>query len=171
MAAGIYPPTSGNTSRYGRVTALTDITLGMDTESNGWDNIVFRLVFMGVSFRQAREMAPSIAEFCELGAALDRPIRTYSTGMYLRLAFAIATSIRPDILILDEMINAGDAAFREKANKRLEFFVSQASAILISTHDMGTVKKWCNRAIWLKDGCIYRSGKATDVVAAYSEGQ
>src|SRR4029077_13113542 len=110
-----YEPTFGAMSTEGRLSSFTDITLGMDLEATGLDNIIFRCVFMGLSFAEARRLSPSIQEFSELGEYLQLPLRTYSSGMFLRLAFAISTSIEPDIVIMDEMIGAGDARFIAKA--------------------------------------------------------
>ena len=116
VLAGVYPPSGGSASIEGSISSFTDLTLGMDPEATGWENIIFRCAFMGMSFREAKRLSPAIAEFSELGEYLDLPTRTYSTGMFLRLAFAISTSIEPDILIMDEMIAAGDAQFIEKAS-------------------------------------------------------
>ena len=115
VLAGVYEPTFGSISVDGRLSSFTDITLGMDPEATGLENIIFRCVFMGLSFAEARRLSPSIQEFSELGEFLRLPVRTYSTGMFLRLAFAISTSIEPDIIIMDEMIAGGDARFIEKA--------------------------------------------------------
>src|SRR3984893_17935766 len=111
VLAGVYPPAAGSASIEGSISSFTDLTLGMDPESTGWENIVFRCAFMGLSFLEAKRLSPAIAEFSELGEYLNLPTRTYSSGMFLRLAFAISTAIEPDILIMDEMIAAGDSQF------------------------------------------------------------
>src|SRR5262245_56165567 len=108
VIAGVYPPLVGRAMIEGKVSSFTDITLGMDPEATGWENIVFRCVFMGMTFAEARAVSPAIGEFSELGEFLDLPVRTYSGGMFLRLAFAISTTVQPDILVMDEMIGAGD---------------------------------------------------------------
>src|SRR5450756_2252070 len=108
VLAGFYPPTSGTVKRMGRTTALTDISLGMDREATGLENILFRLVFMGHTFAEARRLSPEIEEFSELGEYLKMPVHTYSSGMYLRLAFSISTAVSSEILVMDEMISAGE---------------------------------------------------------------
>src|SRR4029077_13378458 len=113
-----YEPTFGAMSTEGRLSSFTDITLGMDLEATGLENIIFRCVLMGLTFAEARRLSPSIQEFSELGEFLRLPVRTYSSGMFLRPAFAISTSIEPDIIILDEMISGGDARFMERAKAR-----------------------------------------------------
>ena len=110
-------------------------------EATGWENIIFRCAFMGLSFREAKRLSPAIAEFSELGEYLDLPTRTYSTGMFLRLAFAISTSIEPEILIMDEMISAGDAQFIEKAQRRLHELVDKANILALASHDMKIIQK------------------------------
>ncbi len=152
VMAGVYPPTSGAIDVVGRRAALTDITMGMDSEMTGYDNIIARLVFMGASFRRAQELVPEVVEFCELGDYLNLPARTYSSGMFMRLAFAIATSVAPEILILDEMLSAGDAHFIEKAKKRTLEFVNQTKIMVLASHDLSMLRAYCNRAIWMNHG-------------------
>src|SRR5262249_33541314 len=117
VLSGVYTPETGSISIEGKISSLTDFSLGMDPESTGWENIAFRCAFLGTTFEEARKMAPAIAEFSELGEYLDLPTRTYSTGMFLRLAFAISTAIDPEILILDESVASGDRYFIEKAKR------------------------------------------------------
>ncbi len=152
VISGIYPPTSGQIKVVGRRSSMTDITMGMDVERTGYDNIVARLIFMGYTFAEARELVPQIAEFSELGDYLMLPARTYSTGMFMRLAFAIATSTTPEILILDEMLAAGDANFVEKARKRMLEFVDRAKIMVLAAHRQAMLKEHCNQAIWLHHG-------------------
>lgn len=165
--AGVYPPQSGTIDINGRISSFTDITLGMDTEATGWDNIIFRCAFMGLSFKEARELAPSIAEFSELGEFLDMPVRTYSSGMFVRLAFAISTSIEPDIVIMDEMIAAGDAQFIEKARARIEKILGNASIFVIASHDVAITRQFCKRALWLEKGVAKALGPVDEVTQAY----
>jgi ABC-type polysaccharide/polyol phosphate transport system ATPase subunit len=152
VIAGIYPPTSGRIEVTGRRSSMTDITMGMDTEMTGRDNIVARLVLMGYTFTEAKRLVPQIAEFSELGDYLMLPARTYSTGMFMRLAFAIATSTTPEILILDEMLGAGDAHFVEKARERLLEFVDRAKIMVLAAHNQAMLKEYCKQAIWLHHG-------------------
>ena len=113
----------------------------MDPESTGWENIIFRCAFMGMSFREGKRLSPAIAEFSGLGEYLNLPARTYSTGMFLRLAFAISTSIEPEILIMDEMISACDAQFIEKAERRLHEVVDKANILVLASHDMEVIQE------------------------------
>ncbi len=167
VLSGVYPPTSGSIVTKGNISALTDFTLGMDPNASGLKNIEFRLVFMGFSFKKARQAIDDIVAFSELGEFINLPVRTYSTGMYLRLAFAISTHFIPDILILDEVIGAGDETFRIKAKGRLEKLISGSRIVVLSTHDMGAVKTYCDRALWLQQGEIMQEGSPTDVTQNY----
>lgn len=167
--AGVYPPLSGTVDIEGRISSFTDLTLGMDMEANGWDNIIFRCAFMGLTFKEASDLAPSIAEFSELGDFLDMPVRTYSSGMFIRLAFAISTSIEPDIVIMDEMINAGDAQFISKARKRIEKILGNASVFVIASHDISITRQFCKTALWLEKGTAKALGPVDEVTEAYLE--
>jgi len=167
VLAGVYSPSSGTARIEGSISSFTDITLGMDPEATGWENITFRCAFMGISFSEAKRLAPSIAEFSELGPYLDLPARTYSSGMYLRLAFAISTSLQPDILIMDEMISAGDAQFMDKAERRLHELVGKANILALASHDMKLIQSMCNKVIWLNQGVVKMLGPASEVVHAY----
>lgn len=167
VASRVYEPQIGTVEIEGRVSSFTDLTLGMDIEATGWENITFRCIFMGLTFAQARELAPSIAEFSELGDYLDMPVRTYSTGMFLRLAFAIATSVHHDIIVMDELIHTGDASFIEKAQKRLHEVIGNASIFLLATHLVGMITPLCNKALWLEHGRVRGFGSAVEVIEAY----
>lgn len=166
VVGGVYPPTVGHAHVSGRVSSLTDLTLGMDLESTGWQNILFRCVFLGMTFREAREIAPSIGEYSELGEFLDLPVRTYSSGMFLRLAFAISTAVQPDIVIMDEMISAGDAAFLEKAKRRIEELLSKARIFILASHSDEILRRFCNRGLLLEHGSIKLAGDIETVIEA-----
>ncbi len=165
--AGVYPPMKGTVDIEGRISSFTDLTLGMDMEASGWDNIIFRCAFMGMSFKEASELAPSIAEFSELGDFLDMPVRTYSSGMFVRLAFAISTSIEPDIVIMDEMINAGDAQFIAKARARIDKILNNASVFVIASHDISITRQFCKTALWLEKGVAKAIGPVDEITDAY----
>jgi ABC-type polysaccharide/polyol phosphate transport system ATPase subunit len=167
VLAGVYSPSTGSALIEGRISSFTDLTLGMDPEATGWENIIFRCAFMGLSFREAKRLSSAIAEFSELGEYLDLPTRTYSSGMFLRLAFAISTSIEPDILIMDEMIAAGDAQFIAKAERRLRELVDKANILALASHDTSIIEKMCNKVIWLEHGVIREIGPPAAVLAAY----
>jgi ABC-type polysaccharide/polyol phosphate transport system ATPase subunit len=168
VLAGVYPPTRGFATIEGSISSFTDLALGMDPESTGWDNIIFRCAFMGMGFREAQRVSPAIAEFSELGEYLNLPTRTYSTGMFLRLAFAISTSIEPEIVIMDEMISAGDAQFIEKAKRRLREVVNKANILALASHQMTVIQGICNKVVWLDHGKIKEFGPTDRVVEAYN---
>ena len=167
VLAGVYTPNQGTATIEGSVSSFTDITLGMDPESTGWENIIFRCAFMGMSFEEGKRRSPAIAEFSGLGEYLNLPTRTYSTGMFLRLAFAISTSIEPEILIMDEMISACDSEFLEKAERRLRGVVDSANILALASHSMATIQKVCNKVIWMEHGTIKEFGPPERVVQAY----
>ena len=167
VLAGVYVPGQGSATIEGSVSSFTDLTLGMDPESTGWENIIFRCAFMGMSFREAKRRSSAIAEFSELGEYLNLPTRTYSSGMFLRLAFAISTSVEPEILIMDEMISAGDSQFIEKAKRRLREVVDKANILALASHDMKVIQKICNKVVWLEHGTIKQFGPPERVVQAY----
>jgi len=167
VLSGVYPPTKGKITIKGKICALTDFTLGMDPNANGLKNIEFRLVFMGFTFKEARKSVDEIVEFSGLGDFINFPVRTYSTGMFLRLAFAISTHFTPDILILDEVIGAGDEDFRLKAKERLEKIIYGSRIVVLSSHDLGAVKSYCDSAICLQQGKIVHQGLPEDVVNGY----
>lgn len=168
LLSGIYEPTGGSIVTDGYISALTDIAMGMDPENSGYENIIMRCIFMGMSFTEAREKVKEVAAFSELSEYLDLPIRTYSSGMYLRLAFTIATSVIPDILIMDEMIGAGDAAFIEKARKRSLELIEKTKIMVISSHDMQIMLDICTRGIWMEKGKILMDGPISEVVEKYT---
>ncbi len=165
----VYRPSSGTVRIVGTQSSYTDLALGMDGEASGWDNIIFRCVFLGMTFAEARRMAPEIAEFSGLGGHLDMPVRTYSTGMFVRLAFSISTAIHPDILIMDEMIGAGDADFIAKAEQRLTSLLERSKILVISSHDMAIVQRLCTEVAWLEKGRVRLLGTPADVIQAYHD--
>lgn len=169
LLSGVYDPIEGELRVEGRISSFTDIALGMDPEASGLENIIFRCVFMGMSFSEARAKAPEIADFSELGEYLKLPVRTYSTGMFVRLAFAISTSIRPEILIMDEMIGAGDAAFIDKATRRIGELLSEARILVMASHDPQILEALCNRIIWMDHGEVRADGRFKDVWPIYRQ--
>ncbi len=165
--ARIYEPQDGQVEVEGTISCFVDITLGMDSEATGWENIVFRGAFLGLTFSQARELSPSIAEFSELGSFLDMPIRTYSSGMYMRLAFAVSTAVISDILIMDEMIGVGDARFLDKADKRMSNVIDRAKIMVIATHSIPILSRFCNKLVWLEKGQIKAFGPLHEVLPGF----
>jgi homopolymeric O-antigen transport system ATP-binding protein len=167
--SGTYVPTSGSAEVIGQVSALTDLAMGLDPEASGHENIIMRAILMGMSYREAHALAPEVEQFSELGEYLHLPVRTYSTGMMLRLAFAVTTSIQPDILIMDEMIAAGDASFIKKATQRIHALISGASIFALASHSEEHLKRFCNRAIWLNKGELAADGPLDHVLDAYNK--
>ncbi|MCG6860511.1 MAG: ABC transporter ATP-binding protein [Chromatiaceae bacterium] len=169
VLAGIYEPNSGLVSMDGHVVPLLSINLGMDPESTGFENIMLRGLYLGLSKRQIRAQTDEIADFTELGDFLNLPIRTYSDGMRMRLAFAISTSVAPEILLLDEGIGAGDAAFLRKASLRLQRFTEQVSIIVLSSHSLNLISAMCAKVVLLEHGRILAIGETDEMLARYEE--
>lgn len=167
VISGVYTPTKGKIKVEGNLHSLTDFTLGMDPDVSGIKNIIFRLIFMGFSFEQAKKAVDEIIEFSELEQFINMPVRTYSTGMFLRLAFAISTYVPPDILVLDEIIGAGDEAFKEKVLKRLDTLFTQSRIVVLSSHDLASVAKYCDTVILMGQGKVLKIGKADEVINQY----
>jgi homopolymeric O-antigen transport system ATP-binding protein len=167
VMAGIYEPVSGSVSVQGKVAPLFDVSLGMDPESSGYENIRLRGLYLGLSNAEMKAKIDDIAEFTELGAFLALPLRTYSLGMQARLAFAISTCIDPEILLLDEVIGAGDAAFLAKAKRRLEELVARSGILVLASHSDALVRQFCNKAILLEQGSIVVSGPVENVLERY----
>jgi homopolymeric O-antigen transport system ATP-binding protein len=167
VLAGIYEPTRGRLHALGRVSALLTASVGLNPEATGRENIVLRGMYMGLHPREMRARIEAIAEFSELGYHLDLPVRTYSAGMVIRLCFAVATSVRPEILLMDEWLAAGDAAFLAKAKQRMQTLVGESSILVLASHSIPLLEEWCNRAILLDSGRIVASGSVSEVAALY----
>jgi ABC-2 type transport system ATP-binding protein/lipopolysaccharide transport system ATP-binding protein len=168
VLAGIYEPTRGSVTSEGHISTILDPGLGFNAEATGYENIVLRGMYMDIPPREMRRYAAEIAEFSELGAYLAMPVRTYSAGMRVRLAFAVATCITPEILIMDEWLSAGDAHFIHKAQERMAAFVDRSSIMILASHSLDLLKQWCNRAILLDQGQIKMIGTVDEVLAAYA---
>lgn len=167
--AGIYEPAAGEMVVSGRVVPLFDLQLGMDPDATGVENIRLRGRILGLSDEQIQASVEDVAEFTELGDYLYMPIRMYSTGMLIRLAFGASTAITPDILILDEMIGAGDAGFMERATFRLKGFLERTGILVISSHSMEILRAWCNKGILLEHGQIVAQGPIEEVISCYEK--
>ncbi|HEY0211633.1 ABC transporter ATP-binding protein [Acerihabitans sp.] len=153
--AGIYRATAGTVTRTGSVATVFELGAGMDPELSGYENIMRMLLLMGHSKAQARAAVPDIEDFSELGDFLALPVRTYSSGMTMRLMFAVATSVRPEILLIDEMFGTGDASFQQKAEKRMHDWIAGTDIFVFASHDMGLIKRLCNRLFRLDQGAIH----------------
>jgi lipopolysaccharide transport system ATP-binding protein len=165
--AGIYPLASGEVDVAGSLQSLFEIGLGFEGEATGRENILFRGLVMGCTPEFVRAREAEIVAFADLGEFIDMPIRTYSAGMVVRLAFAISSMLDADILLIDEVFGAGDAAFQAKAVRRLEQMIDRASIVVMVGHDLPTIEKVCSRAMWLDKGCIKVDGPSKDVVERY----
>ena len=167
VLAGIYEPVRGRVITRGRVAPLFDISLGMDADATGYENIRIRGLFSDLSPEEIEERSAEIAEFSGLGPYLEMPIRTYSSGMRVRLAFAIATTLDPDILLLDEMIGAGDAAFIERAQERLNSFLSRTRILVLASHSNDIIRRMCNKAILLHQGKVVGCDSVDEIIRSY----
>ncbi len=167
--AGIYEPQGGRVRIQGSLNALLDPNLGMNMELTGRENIMLRGLYHGLNRSAIRRLAEDVAEFADLGDFIDLPVRIFSSGMVVRLGFALATAIRPQVLLMDEWFLAGDANFMEKARGRLEDMVRGAEILVLSTHMPAVVEQWCSRVIWLDQGRIRADGDPASVLAEYIE--
>ena len=167
LIAGIYPPSKGERRVTGRISSLFDITLGFEEEANGWDNIRYRSYLQGESPKEVKGKMMEIAAFSELGEFLNVPLRAYSAGMRVRLAFAIATAANPEILLIDEVLGVGDLAFQRKARERMRQMMRAARLMVLVSHDLDALPAICDKAAWLQQGRIEQFGEVEDVIAAY----
>jgi len=167
VLAGVFEPTDGRIISHGHVTSLLDTSVGLNVDATGYENIILRGMYMGMHPREMAQRAPAIAEFTELGDYLEMPVRTYSAGMMVRLAFAISTCVAPDILVMDEWVSAGDARFLAKAQRRIEEFVRHSSILVLASHSLDLIEKWCSRGILLHHGQMLRIGPIEEVIASY----
>ena len=169
VLAGVYQPTLGRVRRQGRVSPLFDWSLGIDPGATGYENIMMRGIFLGFTPAEVRERTDEIAAFTELGDYLAMPIHTYSTGMQLRLALAVCTCIEPEILLMDEWIGLGDAAFVEKAERRLDGFVNRAGILVLASHNPALLERNCTTGVLLDAGRVRASGPIGEVLREYGE--
>lgn len=167
LLSGIYEPTRGAAEINGRVAPVFDLGVGMDPEISGYENIIIRGLFLGQTRRQMHEKMDEIAEFSELGEYLSMPLRTYSSGMRIRLALSVVTSIEPEILLLDEGLGAVDASFMAKARVRLQEMVERSGILVFASHSNDFLAQLCNTALWIDHGQVHRTGLVDEVIEAY----
>jgi lipopolysaccharide transport system ATP-binding protein len=165
--AGIYEPVDGHIDINGKVTALLDPGQGMNPELSGRENIRLRGLFDRLTPRQISALEEDVAEFAELDQFIDLPVRTYSSGMIVRLGFGLATAVKPQILLMDEWLMAGDANFMDKAKHRLENMVKGAEILVLSSHAPNIVLQWCNRVIWMDKGRVKMDSDPHEVLSNY----
>jgi|HubBroStandDraft_4_1064222.scaffolds.fasta_scaffold54469_2 lipopolysaccharide transport system ATP-binding protein len=165
--AGIYEPTGGNLAVSGNIMPLFNLMEGMLPDATGREFTHVRGILLGLKPDRIDALAEEVIEFCELGSYIDMPVRTYSTGMLVRLAFAIATSVTSDILLFDELIGAGDARFIARAEERLRSFVERSNIVVVASHSRAILDKWCNRLFLLEHGKLVADGGVQDVLKEY----
>jgi len=165
--AGLYPIASGTMDVKGEVRSLFDLSLGFEPDATGRENIMYRGLLLGLTPAFMRAKESEIVDFADLGKFIDYPIKTYSAGMQVRLAFAISTAVGGDILLLDEVIGAGDANFMAKARTRIENLVQSAEIVLLASHDASSLRLFCNRALLLHHGRIIYDGQIDNALEAY----
>ena len=169
--AGIYPIESGTIEVKGNIRALFDIGLGFDPESTGRENILYRGLLLGATPDEMRQKTQEIIDFADIGTFIDYPIKTYSSGMLVRLAFSVSTAVSGQVLLLDEVMGAGDAVFNQKAQKRVFDVMNQSELLVFVSHDMGAIKQVCNRVILMKEGSIVSDGDPESLIEQYISGQ
>ena len=169
LMAGLYPLSSGTREVGGDIRSLFELGLGFESEATGRENILYRGLLLGKSPREIKKLESEIINFVDLGNFIDYPIKTYSAGMVVRLAFGISTSIDGDILLLDEVIGAGDMAFFEKAKRRFNDMIEKTEIMVLATHDMGSIKAYCNRAVVLDHGSLIFDGSPSEGVDFYTK--
>ena len=165
--SGILPPSAGRIEVHGRLSTLLALGVGFNTALSGTENVMLGGLAAGLSRDEVNERYQEIADFAELGDFIDMPMRTYSSGMFSRLAFSVAVHMEPDVLIIDEALSAGDAKFKKKAAQKMDELMGQARTMLLVSHALGTIKDMCNDAIWLDHGRLMRRGDPTEIVNAY----
>ena len=169
LLAGTLQPSTGSIERVGRVTAILELGAGFHPDFSGRDNLYFGGSLIGIDHAEMARLEPGIIEFCELGEALDRPVKTYSSGMAVRLAFALVTAVQPDVLIIDEALAVGDQHFQKKCIERIMAFRSNGCTILFCSHSPYHIRHLCDVALWLKGGQVAQFGATEPVLAAYDQ--
>src|SRR6266851_1990204 len=169
IVAGVYAPSEGQVKVQGTIAPLIELGAGFHHELTGRENILLNGLLLGLTKRQVREREESIIEFAELGDFIDSPVKQYSSGMYMRLAFSVAIEVDPDILIIDEILGVGDAGFQAKCFERIEDFRRRGKTILLVSHSMDNVRKLCDRAMLVHAGRLVEDGAPERVIARYEE--
>lgn len=169
VIAGVYRPSAGVVHVSGKVAPLIELGAGFHPDLTGRENITLNGLLLGLSKREIRKREGRIIEFAELGEFIDSPVKQYSSGMFMRLGFAVATEVEPDILLMDEVLAVGDAAFQQKCLERINTFHSAGKTLFMVSHGSGNIRKYCQRALWIHDGVLRADGPADEVLARYEE--
>lgn len=169
VLAGIITPSEGVVEVNGHISTLLSLAAGFDEDLSGRDNIALAGALMGIDHKVMEAIQPDVVEFADIGAFIDAPLKTYSSGMRARLGFSIATAVDPDILLLDEVLQTGDEVFREKSRQRVIEILKAAKAVVLVTHDMNWVTEFCTRAVLIENGAITADGAPEEVVAIHME--
>lgn len=169
ILAGILTPSGGSATINGRVAALLELGAGFNPEFTGRENVFLNAAILGLSYNEIVERLPAIEAFAEIGSFINEPVKTYSSGMYVRLAFSVAIHVDPEILIVDEALSVGDAAFQYKCLRRIEELQDRGTSIILVTHDSGVVKRFCSRAGWIHEGRLISFGPAVEIVNQYDD--
>jgi lipopolysaccharide transport system ATP-binding protein len=167
VMAGVYRPTSGRVHIEGRLSALIELGAGFHPEFSGRENVYINGLIVGRGRKELDALIDPIIDFAELRDFIDEPVRTYSSGMYMRLAFSVAIHVEPDVLVIDEILGVGDEHFQRKSRERIDDFKRSGKTLVLVTHDAATVQSWCDMAVWLDQGTIAAKGDPRHVVAAY----
>ncbi len=166
---GIYKPDSGTVRMNGRVSSLIELGAGFHPEFTGRENVFINGTILGLSRKEIEKRFDRIVRFAELESFIDVPVRTYSSGMYVRLGFSVAVNVDPDILLVDEVLAVGDESFSRKCIDRMTAFKKAGKTIVLVTHDLPTVERFCDQALWLDSGCIRAQGDPRQVIDAYRQ--
>ena len=169
IITGIYAPTEGTIDVHGRISALLDLGAGFHPDFTGRENIMVNGIILGMSRHELKGRMDEIIQFSELGDFIDQPVRTYSSGMYMRLAFAVATHVEPEILIIDEILSVGDEHFSKKSLAKMNEFKTRGKTIVVVTHDLSTLKNWCDHVAWVDGGKIRLMGDPGQVIDQYRQ--
>jgi len=170
IMGGMLKPTTGTVRVEGRASALIELGAGFHPELTGRENVLVNGLLLGLSKREVRDRFDSIVSFAELHDSIDEPMRTYSTGMYMRLGFSVAVHLDPDVLLIDEVLAVGDLPFVEKCRERMNEFKRRGKTIVLVTHDLNTAQTWCDHAVWIHQGRVSAAGDPSMVVSAYCRG-
>ena len=167
LITGVVTPTTGEIKTKGKIAALLELGAGFNPEYTGIENIYLNGTMMGYTEEEMEKRVPGIVDFADIGEFIHQPVKSYSSGMFARLAFAVAINVDADILLVDEILAVGDQHFQEKCIAKMKELKAQGKTMVFVTHSMGTVKEFCTRAVWLCDGVVKMDGKPDDVIEEY----